>query len=666
MAINTSLLVSSAILQDVFVDPFGQPMSAGTITCYKDTSRTVLKNWYYQTGSPGAYTYVALPNPLTLSAAGTIADANGVDTIPFFYPYNEEDFSETEPYYIVIKNYNETNQLTRANFPFGFDSQIGPSNETSSEENFIVNNAFWRNAGTASLTNELDIVLSPSQHDGFRMPDMRFIKNSAGSVETVRFQTFFPSPTSILIGDPTPEYFLNHECTSVSLGETQKVYQFPISYRLGNLVGQQCTITIQGQNAGGSGSSGSTVNIYILQDLGTGVATQAPFLVGSISFQPSWQKFVLPYTLPGNDGLAISPAGDDGLYLQIGMPLNAVCNLNFTKPSLYLSENQAPINDFKTYDQIDPIINGNRTGDIRFSLNNFTPFGWTAANDGVIGKTITPITACYGASTANLTGYVYNNGTAGVGATLTAPSNGVFIADGLTVPQGSIWLYKNDTTALGAYNGIYTLTNAGGASAAAVLTRVATYDSPAEINDTSLIPVTNGTANANTNWLQTNTIVSVGTTPLTYSQSRISRSNVDTWPLYNLLWNAVSQTYAPVSGGRGLSAYADFVDDKPMQLTKTLSRVLGASGQGESLSDRALGETAGVESFVMAANQMPAHTHSTTFATLRVSRFQTDQATVVPNGQGNNTTDYTSGSAGGATPVSLMQPSVFYNVFFKL
>src|SRR5271163_2202471 len=84
-------LVAAPMLQDSFVDKDGTPMSGGTITCYHDNSRTTLKNWYYQSGTPGAYTYITLPNPLTLSAAGTICDINGVDTIPFFYPWSETD-----------------------------------------------------------------------------------------------------------------------------------------------------------------------------------------------------------------------------------------------------------------------------------------------------------------------------------------------------------------------------------------------------------------------------------------------------------------------------------------------------------------------------------------------------------------------------------------------
>jgi len=81
-------------------------MSGGIVTCYRDNSKTTLKNWYYQSSNfadaSGNYTFSALPNPLTLSAAGTICDINGVDTIPFFYPYDENDQTQSQPYYITI------------------------------------------------------------------------------------------------------------------------------------------------------------------------------------------------------------------------------------------------------------------------------------------------------------------------------------------------------------------------------------------------------------------------------------------------------------------------------------------------------------------------------------------------------------------------------------
>jgi hypothetical protein len=123
----------------------------------------------------------------------------------------------------------------------------------------------------------------------------------------------------------------------------------------------------------------------------------------------------------------------------------------------------------------------------------------------------------YAASTADLTGYTYNNGTAGVGATLTAPGNGVFTIDGVTPPVSSRILYKNDTTGSGVYNGIYTLTTSSGGSPA-VLTRATDYDTPSEINATGLIPVLNGTANGGTGWYNSTIVVTIGTTAITYIQ----------------------------------------------------------------------------------------------------------------------------------------------------
>lgn len=117
---------------------------------------------------------------------------------------------------------------------------------------------------------------------------------------------------------------------------------------------------------------------------------------------------------------------------------------------------------------------------------------------------------CYAASTANLAGYVYNNGTAGVGATLTAGSNGVFSLDSVNPPLNQPILYKNDTTGLGAYNGIYIVTTVGTVGTPAVLTRASYYDTASEINGSGVVPIQNGTVNAGTGWINSSIITTVG------------------------------------------------------------------------------------------------------------------------------------------------------------
>ena len=392
---NLNLLIAAPMLQDSFVDKDGTPMAGGTVTCFQDNNRTVLKNWYYQSSNfadaSGNYTFSALPNPLTLSAAGTITDINGVDTIPFFYPYSELDDTVSQPYYITIVNAAMTNQITRPNFPWHSASGGGGTGSATNLQNYVINNVFWRNIGTATFnaSNAItQMVVAPSQHDGFQYPDIQFIKSNSTATDIVTFTKFLPSITPPLTGDITPEFYINNDCTVAGSGETQKCYQFPISLHLSTLSSVQFTVTIEAQNNGGSGTGANVIKLYILQDTGSGTTPPAPVLITpiGISLSPAWTKYSFTGTFASNTGLTLGTGGDDAYYLQVQMPLNTACNLNFTLPSIYLSQLPIPTNSFQTYDQIDSIINDARTGDIRTSLNQFYPMGWAPMNDGTIGN----------------------------------------------------------------------------------------------------------------------------------------------------------------------------------------------------------------------------------------------------------------------------------------
>jgi hypothetical protein len=424
---NPALLIAAPMLQDAFVDKDGSPMSAGIVTCYQDNSRTTLKNWYYQSSNfadnEGQYSFSALPNPLTLSAAGTICDINGVDTIPFFYPVSENDETVPQPYYITIVNAASTNQITRPNFPYN-PSDLNPQAE-GSVQNYIINNVFWRNAGTVNLTNVTQMVVCPSQHDGFQYPDIQFIKTNTSGDDTLTFTQFPESASSALTGDITPEFYINHACSNTPTGETQKCYQFPISLHLATLNGVGFTLTIQAQNMGGSGTGQNVINLFILQDTGTGTTPPAAKLIQTITLNPGWTKYTFTNTFPVNEGLTLSGAGNDAFYLQVQMPLNASCSINFTRPSLYLNSS-APTNDFSTYDQIDAVINSPRVGDMRQTLNSFSPFGWVPMNDGSIGSAASAATTRNNIDTWALYRLIYTavlNNWAPVSGGRTAPGN---------------------------------------------------------------------------------------------------------------------------------------------------------------------------------------------------------------------------------------------------
>lgn len=133
--------------------------------------------------------------------------------------------------------------------------------------------------------------------------------------------------------------------------------------------------------------------------------------------------------------------------------------------------------------------------------------------DSVSGG-FTFITQAFAATTANLTA-TYNNGAAGVGATLT--NSGVqatFSVDGVSPTVAQRVLVKDQTAQ--EENGIYTVTNIGSGATNWVLTRATDYDQPAEINPGDLVPVASGTVNAGTSWLQTATVTTIGTDPIIF------------------------------------------------------------------------------------------------------------------------------------------------------
>ena len=121
------------------------------------------------------------------------------------------------------------------------------------------------------------------------------------------------------------------------------------------------------------------------------------------------------------------------------------------------------------------------------------------------------------ATTAALAASTYANGSSGVGATLTANANGALSIDSVAVSTSDRVLVKDQADA--AQNGIYTVTNTGGAGAAFVLTRATDADTGAELPGGTFIFVTQGTNNADNGFTFThNGTPTIGTTDLTVAQ----------------------------------------------------------------------------------------------------------------------------------------------------
>ncbi len=553
MAINPDLLVSAAVLQDYFVDNVtGQAMAGGIITMFQDGQRKTLKNWYYQTGPAGGpYTYLPLDNPMTLSAIGTIVDPSGADVIPFYYPFSEDDESVSQTYYVTVVDANLQDQFTRSNFPSHAGGGGGGGITGGSQfQNIIANNVFYQPSlvnSPLTFTGAVNSIIAPSQHDGFMAQsgnEHRFIKDSSGATDIITFIPFNRGDNPFAaFGQPAPVYPLNIKCTIAGSGSVVKKIQIPLNINLQTLSNQNVTFSIWAIGISGT----QTLQFSITQFPGSD-SLLAPKVT---NFGPTptmlnnaWTQYIFSFTMPSATGFPASATGDDALYLNIGLPRNALFELDIAKPALYLgtisSKTVKSLPDFQTNDQIDQIIASPRTGDVRVSLNQFAPWGWALCNDLFIGS----------------------------------PGSG------------------------------------------------------AEFN------------------------------------------SVATWNLYALLYLNVSNTYAPVTGGRSGStiatAAADFVANKKMQLPKQLGNAIASQGLSSLGSTTwVLGQNGGAQQHTMTPNELAQHTHdrpgTNSFITTGGGGL------FAPTGSGS-TSLVTGGisSWAGPTPFDLTQPTTFYNVLLKL
>jgi hypothetical protein len=122
------------------------------------------------------------------------------------------------------------------------------------------------------------------------------------------------------------------------------------------------------------------------------------------------------------------------------------------------------------------------------------------------------------ATTAALAANTYNNGSSGVGATLTGNVNGsIGTIDTYTIVVNDLILVKNESTA--ANNGLYTVTQVGTVGTPYILTRQTDMQTTNEFAG-AFVPVSNaGFTNANSLWLANpSTPVVVGTTNIPFTQ----------------------------------------------------------------------------------------------------------------------------------------------------
>lgn len=139
MAIDRSYIPAFS-LEAVFRDKdTGEPLANGTIDFFQDNDRVQRKAVYQITGTSPNYTFTPLPNPMTLSIAGTLVDGSNNPVVPYFLPFDAQ--GNAEYYYVVVKNSGGVEQFTRESVPY-IPNLSGDDEGTTNYSNQISNPQF--------------------------------------------------------------------------------------------------------------------------------------------------------------------------------------------------------------------------------------------------------------------------------------------------------------------------------------------------------------------------------------------------------------------------------------------------------------------------------------------------------------------------------------------
>jgi len=208
------------------------------------------------------------------------------------------------------------------------------------------------------------------------------------------------------------------------------------------------------------------------------------------------------------------------------------------------------------------------------------------------------------ATTAALPANTYNNGTSGVGATLTGNANGALSVDSTLTIVAERILVKNE--AAGANNGVYVVTQVGSAGTPYILTRASDFNTVGtgvnQIDEGDFFLVTSGTVNVNTAWVQqTAPPITIGTTALVFQQfsapiTYTAGTGLSESPSYtfNIANTGTAGTYGSAS------SVPVFVTNAQGQVTSATNTAIAINGS--AITGNIAGNAANVTGTVAIAN----------------------------------------------------------------
>lgn len=317
------LLVTAPVLQEALLDKdTATAMSAGVVTFYQDSQRTVLKNIYYQTNSSPPYSYIPAPNPNTLTNNGCLSDDNGNAILPFFFPYDELDDTQGQLYYITVVNAQDVPQFTLEGFPF-LPDQIEPASLQQNLMNFMPNPQF---AAHNNIPNNIypngttAVVIAPGGSTGWS-----FAKPGSIDTDIVEFEYFTEGQPGL---PGNPHWALNTQCTYTAAADAYKELRvvFDNVNRFASNT-QSYTFAFWGLS-----TSGAVINVLLYKYYGSGgsTPTTTPLAQFTLTNPDAYEVYEVSFVFGSDEGTFTGPNNDDFFEIVLQYPSTTLYNASVT------------------------------------------------------------------------------------------------------------------------------------------------------------------------------------------------------------------------------------------------------------------------------------------------------------------------------------------------
>ncbi|MCL5071764.1 MAG: hypothetical protein M1308_12865, partial [Actinobacteria bacterium] len=303
MAIDQHYIPAFSI-EDVLLDKdTGAPLTGGLVYFYRDSQRTVLKPVYQITGTSPNYSYIELPNPMTLSAIGTFEDSLGNPVIPYFKPFVAD--TDTPDYYFVrVLSSGLVEQFTREAVPYIPD--LGSNTVIASAfDNEISNPQFAEVYFDTTPTNYTYNFNAASSQVVSIAPDWDIVVSSVGAATvTVKQLTVQGSLNRIT----NPGTLLNITSAGVSsLLLRQRIYGSPNLWGSGNISATFIAKTYSG--------SDTTLKLYYSQS--NGVVVNQQLVSATLPASGSYAAYPGNVTIPASTSSQSYPQAYIDIFFDI-------------------------------------------------------------------------------------------------------------------------------------------------------------------------------------------------------------------------------------------------------------------------------------------------------------------------------------------------------------